>query len=197
MLRTLAIVSNQIMLSFGVFDSFLITKAIQDWGKFYRIQGKLNGSSFTRRIQALELHSPLPKVNQECKEGKQREKSNMKKFKRTATLRHISSTFWSPFYAYHMSFRSSGSQESNASNGAQSWNEEVMAIGSKSQQVERQFRKLRNHKVLVAKSAFLCEMETFSLRDFAAHVACCEIHLSAFWYLQQTLLDFFLQIFVV
>ena len=30
MLRTLAIVSNQIVLSFGVFDSFFITKAIQD-----------------------------------------------------------------------------------------------------------------------------------------------------------------------
>ena len=104
MLRTLAIISNKIVLSFGVFDSFLITKAIQDLGEFYRIQGKENGSSFTRRIQALELHSPLPKANQECKEEKQREKSNMKKFKRIETLGHISSTSWSPFYAYHMSF---------------------------------------------------------------------------------------------
>ena len=33
MLRTFAIVSNQIVLSFGVFDSILITKAIQDWGE--------------------------------------------------------------------------------------------------------------------------------------------------------------------
>ena len=72
----------------------------------------------------------------------------------------------------------------------QSWNE-VMAIGSKSHQVERQFRKLQNHKVLAAKSAFLCEMETFSLQNFVAHVACCEIHLSASRYLQPTLLDFF------
>ena len=52
-------------------------------------------------------------------QGGKREKSNMKKFQRTATVGHISSTFWSPFYAYYMSFRSSGSQESNASNGIQ------------------------------------------------------------------------------
>ena len=89
MLRTLAIVSNQIMLSFGVFDSFFITKEIQDWGEFYIILGKANGSSFTWRIQALELYSPLPKTNHECKEEKQREKSNMKKFKRTETVGHI------------------------------------------------------------------------------------------------------------
>ena len=41
----------------------------------------------------------------------------MKKFKRTATVGHISSTLWSPFHPYYMSFRSSGSQEFNASNG--------------------------------------------------------------------------------
>ena len=78
MLRTLAIVSNQIVLSFGVFDSFLITKAIQDWGEFYRIHDKAIGSSFTRKIQALDLFSPMPKANHEFKEEKQREKSNMK-----------------------------------------------------------------------------------------------------------------------
>ena len=44
------------MLSFGVFDSFLITKAIQDWGEFYRIHGKANGSSFTWWTQDLKWH---------------------------------------------------------------------------------------------------------------------------------------------
>ena len=78
MLRTLAIVFNQIVLSFGVFDSFLITKAIQDRGEFHRIHGKAIGSSFTWRTQALKLYSPFPKANQECKGEKQREKSNMK-----------------------------------------------------------------------------------------------------------------------
>ena len=36
------------------------------------IHGKANGSSFTWRIQALELRSPLPKPNQGCKKEKQR-----------------------------------------------------------------------------------------------------------------------------
>ena len=44
-----------------------------------------------KKIQALELRSPFPKPNQECEE-KQREKSNMKKFKRRAAAGHISST---------------------------------------------------------------------------------------------------------
>ena len=41
----------------------------------------------------------------------------MKKFKRMATVGHISSTSRSPFHAYYMSFRSSGSEESNTLNG--------------------------------------------------------------------------------
>ena len=50
-------------------------------------------------------------------EGKT-EESNMKS-KRIETIGHISRTLWSPFYVYYMSFQSSGSQESNASNGVQ------------------------------------------------------------------------------
>ena len=119
MLRTLAVSSNQIVSSFGVFDSFFITKAIQDWGEFYRIHGKENGSSFTWRIQALEPCSPLPKANQECKEEKQGEESNMKKSKRTTFLGHILRFLWSPFYVYYIVFWRLGSQESNASNGVQ------------------------------------------------------------------------------
>ena len=56
-----------------------------------------------------ELCSPFPKANQECKEENQREESNMKKSKRIATVGHISNTSWSPFYAYYMLFRISGS----------------------------------------------------------------------------------------
>ena len=43
----------------------------------------------------------------------------MKKFKRIETVGHILGTSWSSFYAYYMSFQSSGSQESNVSNGTQ------------------------------------------------------------------------------
>ena len=64
------------------------------------------------------VFSLLSKANQEYKEEKQREEFNMKKFKRTETIGHISSTFWSLFYSYYMSFRSLGSQKSNASNDA-------------------------------------------------------------------------------
>ena len=98
---------------------FLSPKQSKIEGELCIIHGKANGSSFTRRIQALELCSPLPKANQECKEEKQREESNMKKSKRIETVRHISSTSWSPFYAYYMLFRSLGIQESNASNDVQ------------------------------------------------------------------------------
>ena len=72
-----------------------------------------------------------------------------------------------------------------------SWNEEVRAIGSRSHQVEDQFRRLRNHKVMAGKSAFGCEMETFSLQNFAAILHACEILLSASRYLRPTFLDFF------
>ena len=50
---------------------------------------------------------------------KQREKFNMKKFKRRVAAGHISSTSWNPFYTYYILFRSLGSQESNTSNGVQ------------------------------------------------------------------------------
>ena len=43
----------------------------------------------------------------------------MKKFKRIETVGYISITCRSPFHAYYISFGSSGSQESNASNGVQ------------------------------------------------------------------------------
>ena len=50
---------------------------------------------------------------------------------------------------------------------------------------------LRNHKVMAAKSAFSCEMVSFSLRNFTAILHACEILLSASRYLRPTFLDFF------
>ena len=72
-----------------------------------------------------------------------------------------------------------------------SWNEEVRAIGSRSHQVEGQFRRLRNHKRMAAKSAFGYEMVSFRLRNFEAILYACEILLSASRYLRPTFLDFF------
>ena len=84
-----------------------------------------------------------------------------------------------------------------------SWNEEVIAIGSQSHQAEGQFRSyeislwLRNHKVLATKSAFGCEMETFSLRNFTAHLACLRNPPKCFQIFATDSFRFFLQIFVV
>ena len=50
-------------------------------------------------------------------QGGKTEESNMK-FKRTAAIGHISITSRSPYHAYYILFRSSWSQESNASNAA-------------------------------------------------------------------------------
>ena len=69
--------------------AFWSPKQSKNEGELYIIHGKENGSSFTIRIQDLELCIPLPKANQECKEAKQREESNMKKFKRTTAGGHI------------------------------------------------------------------------------------------------------------
>ena len=52
-------------------------------------------------------------------QGGKKEKSNIKKFKRIATVGHIQSTSQSPFNTYYISFRNSGSQESNSSNSVQ------------------------------------------------------------------------------
>ena len=46
----------------------------------------------------MELYSPLPKENHECKEGKQREKSNMKNSRGQQLL----DTFWALLGVYFM-----------------------------------------------------------------------------------------------
>ena len=63
--------------------------------------------------QALELHSPLPKSFKVCKERKQREKSNMKDSRGHKLLKNFLELNSCMLYF----FQSSGSQESNASNG--------------------------------------------------------------------------------
>ena len=84
-----------------------------------------------------------------------------------------------------------------------SWNEEDRAIGSQSHQAEGQFRSCeinpwrQNHKVIAVKSAFGCEMETFSLRNFVAHLACLRNPPECFQIFTTNSFRFFLQIFVV
>ena len=78
----------------------------------------------------------------------------------------------------------------------QSLNEEVMAIGRQSHQVEGQFRKLRNHKVQAAKSTFSCEMDTFRLQNFCRSCYKLRNPLVCSQIFATNSFRFFLQIFV-
>ena len=66
----------------------------------------------------------------------------------------------------------------------QSWNEEVIAIGSQSQQAEDQFRRLQNQPLATKWRLSACEISQPILHA-------CEILLSASRYLRPTLLYFF------
>ena len=168
-------------------------------GELCIIHGKANGSSFTWRIQALELCSPLLKPNQESKEEKQREESNMKKFKRMETVGHISSTSWSPFYTYYISFQILGSQKSNALNSVQ-----IEAKMKKLWPLEDDYTMLKDNFASCEITNSTCEIKVQlakwtlpTCEIFESHVSTCEIHLCNPRYLWPTLLDFFLHIFFV
>ena len=66
---------------------------------------------------------------------------------------HFWSTFWSLIYACYMLFRSSGSQQSNASNGTL-FGVEMTEL----QPLEADHSKLKEEFCTVAKSPFCCEM---------------------------------------
>ena len=145
----------------------------------------------------MELRSPLPKPNQECEE-KQREESNMKKFKRRANTRHISSTSWNPFYTYYISFWSLGSRESNTLNGMQ-----IEAEMKKLWPLEDNWTKLKDNFASCKVTNSTCEIQvqlaiwTLSTCEiFTSHVLTCEIHLCNPRYLRPTLFDFFFRYFL-
>ena len=161
------------MLSFGVFDSFFITKASQDGGEFYRIHGKEIGSSFTWRTQDLKLYSLKPKTNHECKEGNQREKSNMKNSRGQQLLNTFGALPRVHFMHTICRFKSQEVRNPTLQTvhelelkwrNYSHWKPIVPSWKLISQ--------LRNHKVLAGKLAFGCKMKTSSLQNFAAHLAC-------------------------
>ena len=87
------------------------------WQRFWKLKFMKN--------QALELHSPLPKPFKVCKErskerSKERGKTEWRKQRTSSCSLHVHfwSTYRSPFPTFYIPFQSSGSQESNASNGA-------------------------------------------------------------------------------
>ena len=105
---------------------------------------------------------------------------------------HIWSTFSSSFYTYYIPFRSSGSQESNASNGVQirvetkklwslqeNWTELSGSFAHLNPRCEN-FRTVRNH--LLAHECDFAHLKANFARcesrceNFAHHYSRCEIH---------------------
>ena len=87
-----------------------------------------------------------------------KEKSAMKHILDDSIISHFWSTFWSPIYAFHMSFRSSGSQKFNASNSEQ-FGVEIKEL----QPLQADHSKLKE------------EFWTALRNDFAAILQCCGI----------------------
>ena len=73
-----------------------------------------NEESYEESWTKLRIH--FPRVNPDCKEKKQRE-SAIKLILDDSRSSHFWGTFWSSNDACYIPFRSSGSQQSNASNG--------------------------------------------------------------------------------
>ena len=115
----------------------------------------------------------MPKANHECKKGKEIEKSNMKNSRGQklldifrALLRvHFMHTIchFEAWEVINLMLQMVHKSELKWRSYCH-WNPITPRW--------RPISQLRNHKVIVAKSAFGCEMETFSLRNFAAHLAC-------------------------
>ena len=112
----------------------------------------------------------------------------MKKFKRIAATRHISSTSLSLFYTYYISFRILGSQESNASNGV--W---IGAEMKKLWPLEDNRTKLKDNFASCEITNSTCEIKV-QLAKWT--ISTCEIQLCNPRYLRLTLLDFFFKYFL-
>ena len=81
---------------------------------------------------------------------------------------HFWSTYWSPIYACYISFRSSGSQKSNASNGV--W----FGVEMKElQPLQAYHSKLKAKWCTTTKSTFGWENVVLLLRKFCSHFAQC------------------------
>ena len=91
----------------------MITKSIRGWGKLFQILGKALESSNSWRTKALKSFS----ISKSGMQGGEAKRNLPWSILDDSHVSHFWSTSWSPIYACYMSFRSSGSQQSNASNG--------------------------------------------------------------------------------
>ena len=157
MLRTLAINSNQIVLSFGVLIAFLITKAIRDWGELCGIFGKPIWSSETWRTKALKSFA-ISKSGMQGGEAKRNLPwSNFLCQSCQPLLEHFLKSNLCMLYVVSKLRNSKILCFKRCA--IRSWNEGVIAIASWSLQAEGRF-------------LHICEISLL-LREFRSHFAQC------------------------
>ena len=149
MLRTLAINSNQIVLSFGV----LIAFDHQSNPRLRRVIWNLGQSNWKLRTWRSKALKSFAKSKSRM-QGEEERESAMKHILDDSRVSHFWSTFWSPIDACYIPFQTSGSQKSNASNSAQFGVEtkKLQPLQVNHSKLKKAFCKS------VAKSPFCCEV---------------------------------------
>ena len=118
MLRTVAITSNQFVLSFGVLIAFLSPKQSKNEGELYIVMAKLLKAQIHEETKLWSLIVLCLSRSKYARKEQRREENRVKKTEDSSCslLSHFWSTSRSPFSTCYIPFQSSGSQESNASN---------------------------------------------------------------------------------
>ena len=120
-----------------------------------------------------KLRIQLPRVNPDCKEKKQRG-SVMEHILDDSRRSHFWSTFWSSNDACYIPFQRSGSQQSNASNGAR--------FGVETKKLQplqvNHSKVLRNQPFVARISQHFCTVRCFSFWRFTNHAARRELETS-------------------
>ena len=168
-----------------LFDSFLITKAIRDWGKLVGIYGKAMKISETWRTKALKSFA----ISKSRMQGGEVKRNLPWSIFYDSHVSNFWSTSRSPIYACYMSFQILGSHQSNASNGVQFGAEmkELHPLEAEYCKLKANFAALRSYFAALF----------VRLRNLTDLVFTCKMVLNASWYFWPTLWDIFLQIFVV
>ena len=155
MLRTFAINSNQIVLSFGILIDFLSPKQSKIEESSLESMTKQMESSETWRTEALKSFA----ISKSGMQGGEAKRNLPWSILDNSHVIHFWSTSWSPIYACYMLFRSSGSQQSNASNGA--WfgvkMKKLQSLETDHSKLKENFTRLRNQPWAAKMLSFCCE----------------------------------------
>ena len=187
MLRTLAINSNQFVLSFGVLIAFWSPKQSKFEESYLESMAKQWKSQKHKEPKVWSFKFLCHK--QSGMQGGEVKKISAMKHSWWQSFQPLLEHFLKSnlYMLYFVSKITKSKIQCIKRFANRSWNEEVRAIGSRSLQAEGQFRRAAKS----FRSHLVC------LRNFAAILCACEILLSASKYLRPTLLDILLQIFDV